>query len=529
MSGEITKELLTKEFNTPKFKDWLIKRRWFANKGKFLDAKFEILLSEYSLLDKNIALLVLKISKKDYIKSYFTPFVIFFDLNEILESNERNQIEIDQLEKDAYSGEIRIIEAEFFKKYWRLLLYSDHIKNGLQLFVNFKSITKNSNFHLEQLGKGNTTNMVFQLYFEDTKVKYILKSYKIFEKNLETEKLSLLKKNGYKNVPEIIGRINFRNIDVISVMKHIESTGNIGEVYWNELNTFIFKLIAEKNSKTSLSKDTHKLNSMIEQYCSLSLYFSRIIADNLQALHNNLIFNDDPNYNIENINFRSYFLNFTEKINGLIQIVDDHLNHTAIEQNDLYSETKRLLKNIPELINQLIKKKNLQEIKIQPIHQDLHMEQILYKEDDNKYILYFLDFEGDPQRPYEEKIKKNPIEKDYASFLRSFSYIRLNTFLNFITNTQKQKNLSIIPPEILCSVVLNQDSQWSKYKKIAEVLNFWEKKLSRIILKTSPVNNSLINLFSIERILNELNYEILYRPKQLFIPILSLKTIINGL
>ena len=61
-----------------------------------------------------------------------------------------------------------------------------------------------------------------------------------------------------------------------------------------------------------------------------------------------------------------------------------------------------------------------------------------------------------------------------------------------------------------------------------KILNIWENKLmSKIFEQSSALQITLINYFTIERVLHELDYELLFRPDKILIPILGLKEIID--
>ena len=157
------------------------------------------------------------------------------------------------------------------------------------------------------------------------------------------------------------------------------------------------------------------------------------------------------------------------------------------------------------------------------------MEQILYNKIDNQYNFYFIDFEGDPQLSIEEKKGKFPIEKDLASFLRALSYIKFNILLKFIEKNIIRKDKYEVPEEILYNLFFRRAAR--PLKKVLDivlnVLNTWESKLIGKILKNLNADYILITYFYIERALHELNYEILFRPNMIIIPILGLKEIIE--
>ncbi|MHA1820388.1 MAG: hypothetical protein ACTSVC_07940, partial [Promethearchaeota archaeon] len=126
----------------------------------------------------------------------------------------------------------------------------------------------------------------------------------------------------------------------------------------------------------------------------------------------------------------------------------------------------------------------------QIIHQDLHLGQILQiksdkdninresssrqdpKEGDQKREYYkdwnetsisnkfiFLDFEGDPQLDYEERLKPQSIFMDLGSLIRSFSYIKINSFIinsYDYDNEAKYPNIYGIPPGMLKGRDLSQ-------------------------------------------------------------------------
>jgi len=157
------------------------------------------------------------------------------------------------------------------------------------------------------------------------------------------------------------------------------------------------------------------------------------------------------------------------------------------------------------------------------------MEQILYNKIDDQINFYFIDFEGDPQLSLEEKKGKFPVEKDLASFLRALSYIKFNTLLRFIEKNIIHKDKYEVPEEVLYNLFFRRAAR--PINKVLDiilnVLNTWESKLMGKILKNLNTDYILITYFYIERALHELNYEILFRPNKIIVPILGLKEIIE--
>ncbi|MFW9784312.1 MAG: hypothetical protein ACFFFB_18680, partial [Candidatus Heimdallarchaeota archaeon] len=188
--------------------------------------------------------------------------------------------------------------------------------------------------------------------------------------------------------------------------------------------------------------------------------------------------------------------------------------------------------DIRDIIEKFRSEFRVPEIDIQPVHQDLHMQQILYNKINGEYQFYFIDFEGDPQLTPEEKKHKFPIEKDLASFLRSLSYIKFNTILNFIEQRIIDHNKFEVAEEFLFSTYFRKASKISLKHKILEIilklLSSWELKLmGKLFEEGEKLHFTLINYFTIERALHELDYELLFRPNKTIVPILGLKEIID--
>jgi len=119
-----------------------------------------------------------------------------------------------------------------------------------------------------------------------------------------------------------------------------------------------------------------------------------------------------------------------------------------------------------------------------------------------------------------------------GSFLRSLSYIKFNTLLKFIEDKIIDKDKIEVPAEFLFNLYFRKSSKITKKHKILEnalkILNVWENKLMGKIFEQSPdLQITLINYFTIERVLHELSYELLFRPDKILIPILGLKEIID--
>ena len=232
---------------------------------------------------------------------------------------------------------------------------------------------------------------------------------------------------------------------------------------------------------------------------------------------------------------KSYSKVLTELINNILQILNEDraLTYKFLE----ISQIQELLKQCKDRIVQFSQKQSKKIIKIQRIHQDLHMEQVLYnkikKEKRNKengiYEYYFLDFEGDPQFSLEQKQEKYPVERDMATFIRSLSYIKYNTLKDRINQIFNRSQLKNKGNTLLGQIIFTRENvkEKEKIEIMKSALNTWERELRELIVKNYEMDQDLLRFFLIERMLREINYECKYRPENILIPMIGLKEIIN--
>ncbi|MFX0072838.1 MAG: hypothetical protein ACFFAO_17305, partial [Candidatus Hermodarchaeota archaeon] len=532
----------------------------------------KINLNYFEILSERILLTVIEISKPEYKKSYFLPLIFYEKIQEILEPNERSdKKKILTLTVNTFSKKIvlnikgeqkiftvNLVEGEYCLFFWKKILFDKDISESfpsrsleLTLYteqfqdeVNMKKVQNlietslypdRYSLSLSQLGGGNTTNTLFLLSILNTRVPdqkpftYVLKSYKEYLESLEPATLFVLVQNEFPNAPKIYGTIKLRDKETIGVLENVPNIGNLGDIYWNELNNMINREFNDFNQDFSQFVDKSNISQIIKEYCYETLKVSDEIGSYIKRLHESLIYQEKKEYSLESVESNNYLASYTEKLNSIISELQNTMNLQTESSFFNLPKISSILIDIKDIIETL--KTNFKEttIQIQPVHQDLHMEQILYNKINDHYQFFFIDFEGDPQLTFREKKGKFPIEKDLASFLRALSYIKFNTFLKIIEKKVIKKDKYEVPEEILYNIIFRRAAR--PLNKILDVilnvLNVWESKLIGKILKNLNTHYALITYFYIERALHELNYEMLFRPSKIIVPILGLKEIID--
>ncbi|MFX1501472.1 MAG: hypothetical protein ACFFDH_10970 [Promethearchaeota archaeon] len=571
MINYLEKNMIQGICNSNEFKGWLLSRRWFGDKSTLSNLEFDVLLYYFENLTKNIFLTIIEVKTSNYSKKYFLPLIYYKKIEDILDSNEKTHSNIVDLTENTFSKKLvmniednqkvftlNLLEAEFCLFFWKKILFDTNISErfpslDLELIlynkqfedeVNMKKVQNlieaslypdRYSLSINQLGKGNTTNTLFSLNIFNNKfpgqdpISYVLKSYKVYSTTIEPSALFVLVKNKFPNAPKIYGTIKVYDKETIQIIESVPNKGNLGDIYWTELNNMINTVFKNADNDYSKFNDKSIISQLIKDHCFETIRVSSEIGKYINNLHKSLVLPSQIEYSLETVDSETFLKTYTEKLNSMISELLTYMTDQPESAFFNLPKVSSILIDIKDIIERFRSEFKTQTISIQPVHQDLHMEQILYNKIDDHYNFYFIDFEGDPQLSLEEKKSKFPIEKDLASFLRALSYIKFNTLLKFIENRIIRKNKYEVPEEILYNLFFRRAAR--PLKKVLDivlnVLNIWEKKLMGKILKNLKADYILITYFYIERTLHELNYEILFRPNMIITPILGLKEIID--
>lgn len=149
-------------------------------------------------------------------------------------------------------------------------------------------------------------------------------------------------------------------------------------------------------------------------------------------------------------------------------------------------------------------------------HADLHLAQVLRQGDG---ALFFLDFEGEPERAPGERATKVPPLRDVATTNRSFAYVAHYAWRSF-TGGEPEVALRLREADV--------PSAWAAQ---AQRLVAWERDAVEAHVRTYLAASSLyrdlpgeaarraIAGWAMEKALYELRYELKHRPENLFIPL----------
>ncbi|MHA2119668.1 MAG: hypothetical protein ACW990_00550 [Promethearchaeota archaeon] len=331
MSNYFDQNLTQGIYNSNEFKGWLLSRRWFGDKLSLSNLEFNVKITYFKIIAEKILLTIIEVKSDGYSKNYFLPLIHYEKLEDILEPSEKTREMILNLTENTFSKRLvltmddtqevvtlNLIEAEFCIFFWKKMLFDTGVSelfpsmdmeltlynNQFEDEINMKKVQNlieaglypdRYSLSLTQLGKGDTTNTLFLLNISNKRksdeepVSYVLKSYKDYSLSLEPSTLFVLVKNKFPNAPKIYGTIKVGDKETIGIIESVPNLGNLGDVYWTELNTMI-KSVFEDVSK-DYSKFLGKANTspLINEKCVETLKISNEIGKYIKKLYEEII------------------------------------------------------------------------------------------------------------------------------------------------------------------------------------------------------------------------------------------------
>jgi maltose alpha-D-glucosyltransferase / alpha-amylase len=141
------------------------------------------------------------------------------------------------------------------------------------------------------------------------------------------------------------------------------------------------------------------------------------------------------------------------------------------------------------------------------IHGDLHLGQALVSHGD----VYFIDFEGEPASPLEERREKSSPLRDVAGMLRSFDYAARSAF---VAGGAGQSDIAVARKRVIIE----------RFRQVSEdgFLSAYTSEMLQHDPATSQERAALLDLFLLQKVGYEIAYEAAHRPSWLGVPLRGL-------
>ena len=140
------------------------------------------------------------------------------------------------------------------------------------------------------------------------------------------------------------------------------------------------------------------------------------------------------------------------------------------------------------------------------LHGDMHLGQVLLRRDD--FLL--IDFEGEPQRSFDERRRKHSALRDVAGLLRSFDYARHTAVAQTAHTAVEREQLAPLA------------ARWQQQVQQAFLQAYGEVAVAGGLYPDAPSwhgARGLVALFELEKALYEVRYEIDNRPDWVDVPL----------
>jgi maltose alpha-D-glucosyltransferase / alpha-amylase len=149
------------------------------------------------------------------------------------------------------------------------------------------------------------------------------------------------------------------------------------------------------------------------------------------------------------------------------------------------------------------------------LHGDLHLGQILIRRDD----FLIIDFEGEPQRGFDERRHKHSALRDVAGLLRSFDYARQTALNAVLQNPADLPRLGTLA------------RQWERGVRAAFLAGYVQRAVAGGLYADATAfesTASLLSLFELEKALYELRYELDNRPDWAGVPLAGIAELVTA-
>ena len=147
-------------------------------------------------------------------------------------------------------------------------------------------------------------------------------------------------------------------------------------------------------------------------------------------------------------------------------------------------------------------------------HGDYHLGQVLAVQNDFSIV----DFEGEPLRPIAERRRKTSPLRDVAGMLRSYAYVTATAV----------RQMADIQPSAL-PVLQERAEEWRRQVTEAFMTRYRAATTGARFLPEEPgMADALLDFFTLEKALYEIDYELAQRPSWVAIPLVGALAVVEG-
>ncbi len=299
---------------------------------------------------------------------------------------------------------------------------------------------------------------------------------------------------GFKHAVPVAG-----SLSLVSAAGEVTTLALLQAQVGNQGDAWAF--VVDQVARMLESSDTSEGSGVVERV--------RVLARRIGELHVALAtVTGDPAFDPEPVtshDLAGWGAAVAREIDDTLGRLRRHAEGAAIDASD--AGIARVIDSGPALHERVQRLAKAQPIGLKTrLHGDLHLGQILLQRDN----FLIIDFEGEPQRPLQERRAKHSALRDVAGMLRSFDYAR-HAALNQVAKT---------PPELERLAQPSRD--WGQRVREAFLASYRQVVVSAGLYADDAAFEralELTTLFEIEKALYELRYELDNRPGWVAVPL----------
>ncbi len=347
--------------------------------------------------------------------------------------------------------------------------------------------------------------------------------------NPEMEIIRTLTENtSFRNFPTFAGALEYESDDKENsglgiLVDYIPNEGNAWEFVQSSIDRYFDRIIEEKDELIAANYGEHVAEAagrekMIDLMGSFFTEMIALLGKRTAELHLALAsVKDKKEFGQEPFSllyqkslyqsFRTIIKRTFSQMKSSKKKLDD--DHVKLIDEVLTNESLLL-----STLKSTLERKKIHTSKIR-VHGDYHLGQVLFTGKD----FVIIDFEGEPTRSITARKLKHCPFKDVAGMLRSFHY---SIYMGKVENESKMpESQDFLNPWLEAWYKTVQDVFIESYLETAGNASFIPKEKEQL--------NDLMAVYTIEKAIYELDYEVNNRPDWLHIPLYGLKMIMDDL
>jgi maltose alpha-D-glucosyltransferase/alpha-amylase len=524
-----TREILENEI----FPDYLLKMRWFGGKARHIQSIKAIEYAFMPLKEDAIIIMLLEVTYQEGLPDIYQLPLAFCKEHhgeKLLENHPKavlSRITVGSTEGVLYDAVYgKAFQQELIKLMagnQRLVLPTSTISfSGNSLLKNYRKNASQSRSKILSAEQSNTSVTYDDLFF----LKLYRKVDRAVNPDLELTHF-LTEKARFRHIPAFVGAIQWRfemGTVVLGMMQElVQNSGDAWTYMLHQLDIYYERVISLNKKTPSPHEDDlisatafEALTDDVKDVLDMTLVEQiNLLGQRTGEMHLALASGSDLKEFVPeafSLHYqRSLYAGFQSLVRSTFQNLKKNKNQIPGGMHKDAEDIQSREQDVLSVLKRIYYKK-VDAMKIR-IHGDFHLGQVLFTGKD----FVMLDFEGEPARSYSERrLKRSPL-RDVAGMIRSFHYAAYASLIlnDKYTATDRERLQAFA-------------EQWYRIMSGCYINAYLQTvKGSEFIPDDKNDLKMLLETYTLEKAIYELNYELNNRPDWTLIPIRGIQSVMQ--